>query len=134
MSCTVKLLSMSEKKNPKRKETMDEMRCAIAAIEDKKGERIKVLDVRGKSSITDYLILATGTSGPHIKALKAELDRALKEAGVQLIGQDREVDSGWLVVDAFDFMVHLQTEEMREYYSLDQLWKDAPLVEYSAFS
>ena len=97
------------------------MRCAITAIEDKKGEAIKVLDVRGKSPITDYLIIVTATSEPHVKALKNSLDATLKEAGVQLIGQDREVGSGWLVIDAFDFMVHLQTQEMRELY-------DAPLV------
>ena len=120
---------MAKKKTTQQDKTIEEMRCAIAAIEDKKGAAIKVLDVRGKSSITDYLILATATSEPHVKALKAGLDAALKEAGVKLIGQDREVGSGWLIVDAFDFMVHLQTEEMREYYSLDFLWKDAPLLE-----
>ncbi|MEO0509760.1 MAG: ribosome silencing factor [Verrucomicrobiota bacterium] len=120
---------MAETKNSKSEQTIEEMRCAVTAIEDKKGEAIKVLDVRGKSSITDYLIIATATSEPHVKALKAALDSALKDAGVQLIGQDREVGSGWLVVDAFDFMVHLQTETMREYYSLDQLWKDAVAVE-----
>jgi ribosome-associated protein len=108
--------------------TLEEMRCAIAAIEDKKGEAIRVLDVRGKSTITDYLILATGTSNPHVKALKSGLDQAMKEAKVQLIGQDRELGSGWLVVDAFDFMIHLQTAEMRDFYRLDQLWKDAPEV------
>lgn len=117
---------MSDKRNSIRKKTLEEMRCAIAAINDKKGESVKVLDVRGKSSITDFLILVSATSEPHAKALKSALDSRLKEAGVQLIGHDREVGSGWLVIDAFDFMVHLQTEEMREYYKLDQLWSDAP--------
>lgn len=116
---------MAETDIPNNEKTIEEMRCALAAIEDKKGETIKVLDVRGKSSITDYLILATATSEPHVKAMKNALDSALKETGVQLIGQDREVGSGWLVVDAFDFMVHLQTQEMRDYYNLDQLWSDA---------
>lgn len=116
---------MAEIKNSKRDKTLEEIRCAVAAIEDKKGEAIKVLDVRGKSSITDYLILATATSEPHVKAMKGALDTALKEANVQLLGQDREVGSGWLVVDAFDFMVHLQTEEMRDFYRLDKLWSDA---------
>ena len=119
---------MSKTKNSQTDRTLEEMRCAIAAIEDKKGEAVKVLDVRGKSSITDYLILATATSEPHVKALKSSLDAALKAAGVQLIGQDREVGSGWLVVDAFDFMVHLQTGEMREFYKLDQLWSDAQVL------
>lgn len=117
---------MPDTSNSINEKTLEEMRCAVAAIEDKKGESIKVLDVRGKSSITDYLILVSATSEPHVKALKNGLDATLKEAGVQLIGQDREVGSGWLVIDAFDFMVHLQTEEMREYYRLDQLWSDAP--------
>ena len=117
---------MTKKQNNTEDRTLAEMRCAVAAIEDKKGESIRVLDVREKSSITDYLILATGTSDPHVKALKSVLDAALKEADVQLIGEDRALSSGWLVVDAFDFMIHLQTEEMREFYRLDQLWKDAP--------
>lgn len=109
--------------------TLAEIRCAIAALEDKKAEDIRVLDVSAQSSITDYLILATGTSDPHIKALKGALDKALKEAGVKLIGEDREVGSGWIVVDAFDFMVHLQTESMRELYRLEQLWRDAEQID-----
>ena len=120
---------MATSKKTKTNPTLDEIRCAVTAIEDKKGEAIRVLDVRNKSSITDYLVLATGTSDPHVKAMKAALDTALKEKGVHLIGEDREIGSGWVVVDAFDFMVHLQTEEMRDLYRLDQLWKDADVVE-----
>jgi ribosome-associated protein len=119
---------MSQTKNTKKTNTLDEIRLAVTAIDDKKGESIRVLDVRGKSSITDYLVLATGTSDPHLKALKAALDTALKAAGVHLIGEDREVGSGWVIVDAFDFMIHLQTTEMRELYQLDRLWKDASAV------
>ena len=49
---------------------------------------------------------------------------------MQLIGEDRSLGSGWLVVDAFDFMIHLQTSEMRDFYRLDQLWKDAEEVTF----
>ncbi|MFT4901923.1 MAG: ribosome-associated protein [Lentimonas sp.] len=120
---------MSTAKKKIKNTTLDEIRLAVAAIEDKKGESIRVLDVRGKSSITDYIVLAAGTSNPHLKAMKGNLDQALQEAGVKLIGEDREVGSGWVVVDAFDFMIHLQTEEMRDIYRLDQLWSDAAVVE-----
>jgi len=119
---------MTKKESKPENRILNEMRCAIAAIEEKKGEDIRVLDVRGKSSITDYLILVTGTSDPHVKALKGALDHAMKAADVQLIGEDRALASGWLVVDAFDFVIHLQTAEMRAFYRLDQLWKDAPGV------
>lgn len=105
--------------------TLDEIRCALRAIEAKKGEAVRVLDVRGKSPITDYLILVTGSSNPHVKAIKQALDQALSEAGVHLLGADREIGSGWIVVDAFDFMIHLQTQEMRDLYRLDHLWRDA---------
>lgn len=111
---------------PPHEKTLTEIRCALTAIEDKKGESVRVLDVRNKSSITDFLILVTGTSDPHLKALKSGIDTAMKAARVQLIGEDRALGSGWLVVDAFDFMIHLQTTEMRDFYRLDQLWKDAP--------
>ena len=109
--------------------TLAEIRCAVSAIEDKKGEAIRVLDVRETSSVTDYMILATGTSNPHVKAIKAALDKSLSEAGVKLLGQDREVGSGLIVVDAFDFMIHIQTEEMRVLYRLDYLWRDSAEVE-----
>ena len=125
-------IRMAKNKYSIREKTLEEMRTALHALAEKKAEALKVLDVREKSSITDYLVLATATSEPHAKALKAELDKSLKAAGVKLIGEDREVGSGWLVVDAFDFMVHLQTEEMREFYALDSLWKDAPALDLEA--
>ena len=122
---------MTEHIQETKQTTRDQVQIALRAIEDKKGAAIRVLDVRGKSSITDYLILASGSSNPHLKAMKSGLDEALKDAGVQLIGASREVDSGWLVVDAFDFMVHLQTEELRATYQLDQLWGDAEEVQFT---
>ena len=70
--------------------------CGIRYRRQKKGEALRILDVRGKSSITDYLILVTGTSDAHLKALKAALDNALKTANIQLIGEDRTlVAVGW---------------------------------------
>ena len=109
--------------------TLDEVRCAVSAIEEKKGEDICVLNVHDKSSITDYMIIASGTSEPHIKAIKKALDESLSRAGIQLFGEEGAVDSGWIVVDAFDFVIHLQTKEMREYYQMEQLWKDAQKIE-----
>ena len=78
--------------------------------------------------ITDYMIIASGTSDPHIKAIKSALDEALKSAGVKLLGENRDNGSGWIIVDAFDFVVHLQTREIRDFYRLDHLWKDAAIV------
>lgn len=98
----------------------------IQALDDKKAESIRLLDVRNISTITDFLIIANGNSNPHLKALRGAAEAAIKEAKQAVIGADITQDSGWLVIDAFDIMVHLFTEEMREHYRLEQLWRDAP--------
>ena len=109
-----------------------ELGSALNALRDKKAENIRLLDVSDISSITDYIVLATGTSDPHLKAVKSELDGALKSAGVSLIGEDRDTNSGWVIVDAFDFMIHLQTDSMRSFYNLDHLWNDANEIDVSS--
>lgn len=116
---------MPSSKTTESNPTLVEVRAAIHAILEKKGENVRLLDLRGKSPVTDFIVLATGTSDPHLKAIKGELDAMLKANGVKLIGEDRNIGSGWVVVDGFDFMVHLQTQEMRDLYRLDQLWRDA---------
>lgn len=99
-------------------------RCTHA-LEEKKAENIVILDVRGKSTITDYLIIATGTSEPHLRAMRIELEKELDAIGVSLVGHQLDTSSGWLIMDAFDFMVHLFTPQMRSYYDLESFWKDA---------
>lgn len=107
----------------------DLMAVCCDALEDKKAINLKILDVREVSTITDYLVIATGNSQPHLKALRGAVERSLKSAKAGIIGSESGAESGWQVVDAFDFMVHLFTEEMRENYRLEQLWKDAPTVD-----
>jgi ribosome-associated protein len=98
--------------------------CA-RALDEKKAEDLRVLDVREQSSITDYLVLATGNSEPHLRALRVELEKAIDASGTHIVGMDIAQESGWLVVDAFDVMVHIFTAENRKKYRLENLWKDA---------
>lgn len=105
--------------------TLDQIRLCCRALDDKKAEGLKVLHVEGISPITDYLILATGTSEPHLKALSSELEKTMKDAKVHISGFEKSPQSGWMIMDGFDFMVHLFTHEMRDLYRLDSLWKDA---------
>jgi ribosome-associated protein len=107
----------------------------IAALDAKKAGDLQVLDVSAVSSITDYLVVATATSDPHLRALRIELERVLDENKVPILGIDTMKGSGWTVVDAFDIMVHVFTPENRERYRLELLWKDArelPIVELLA--
>ena len=101
------------------------LKTLVRALDDKKAEDLRVLEVRAQSSITDYLVLATGTSEPHLRALRIEMEKVLDSAGARIVGVESRPGSGWTVFDAFDIMVHLFTAENRQRYRLDLLWRDA---------
>ncbi len=111
------------------------LRNLITALEDKKADNLKLLHVGGLSDITDYLVLATGNSEPHLRALRIETEKVLDAAKVKIAGMDSGgFNSGWTVVDAYQIMVHFFTAEQRENYALDKLWKDAVEVDSKTFS
>ncbi|SRR5208283_2117767 len=118
-----------KKNSPAHRKTADKslplLRLVVRSLDDKKAEDLRVLDVREQSSITDYLVLATGTSEPHLRALRVELEKTIDGAGEPIIGMETTQGSGWTVFDAFDIMVHLFTAENRAKYRLELLWKDA---------
>ncbi len=106
-------------------ESLAVVKLCCQALEEKKVENLRVMDVSEQSSITDFLILATGTSSPHLRALRIEAERALDSAKVRIVGMEIPQDGGWMVIDAFDVMIHLFTADQRERYGLENLWKDA---------
>jgi len=107
------------------------VRLCCRALDDKKAGNVRVLDVRDLSSITNYLIIATATSDPHVRALRVELEKVLDSAKAHIVGVETSRDSGWTVMDAFDVMIHVFAPEMRSHYGLEKLWKDAPEVPLS---
>ncbi len=110
--------------------TLEVVEKCRTALDDKKADDIKVLDVRGKSPITNYFVIATANSEPHLRALAGELERTLKDLGVKSVGRDYNTSSGWVVVDAFDFMAHIFLPEQRGLYGMESLWKDAEEVRF----
>jgi ribosome-associated protein len=102
------------------------MAC-LHALEEKKAENPQVIDVRGQSNITDFHILATGTSEPHLRALRIEVEKAILLAGSRVIGSETKPETGWIIVDAFDAIIHLFTASARAFYSLETLWQDSAL-------
>ncbi len=97
----------------------------IAVLDERKAENIALYDVRGKSSITDFNIVANGMSSPHLRALVGDVRAALREEGIPGYRNSGEPESGWVVLDYVDVIVHIFTAEAREYYDLDSFWKDA---------
>lgn len=115
-------------------DTLVHLKKTIETLADRKAEDLRVLDVRGTSSITDFLVVATGNSPPHLRALRSAVTAEIPHNTFRARGAPNEIDSGWTVVDAYDIVVHLFTEEQREYYSLENLWKDARELPVSGFS
>jgi ribosome-associated protein len=100
--------------------------AVVRALDEKKAMDLRVFRVSEQSTITDYVVLATGTSEPHLRALRIETERVLDSRGARISGMDTgEKGSGWIVVDAYQVMVHLFVAEKRGAYRLENLWKDA---------
>lgn len=116
---------MKSHHSPRSPAALELVRLCVKALDDKKAGDLRVLDVSAQSSITDFLVLATGTSEPHLRALRVELEKVIDASGTRIVGMELAQESGWLVIDAFDVMVHLFLPDLREKYQLERLWKDA---------
>lgn len=104
-------------------------RLCAQACNDKKGEEIKVLDVRETLPILDYFIIASGKNRRHLRSMADEIRRVLREHGRDVPREEGGDDGGrWLLLDLGDAIVHLFDAESREFYDLDGLWADAPVV------
>lgn len=99
---------------------------AVTALEELKGVEITVIDILGKSSIADAMLIATGTSQRHVRSLAENVRLAAKDAGHPPLGVEGDDRSDWVLVDLGDVIVHVMTEEKREFYSLEKLWSVGP--------
>ena len=111
---------------------MDSRKLALLCREfadNKKAENIVILDVRKISSVTDYFVIASGTSEPHLRAIVEEItDQLREEHGVRPRAVDGTVHGAWVVLDYFDVIVHVMRQDVRERYDLEGLWGDAGRV------
>lgn len=104
---------------------------AAAAASSKKAERILILDVSQLLVITDFFLICSGNTERQVKTIADEIQRKLVEIhGVKPARREGERDSRWVVLDYIDFVVHVFHREDRDYYDLERLWADAPVVPY----
>jgi ribosome-associated protein len=109
-------------RNAKAVNTATLRKTVIAALEDLKAKDIREIDVRGKTSIADLLVIASGTSARHVKSIADEVVRFAKKAGVMPLGVEGEQEAEWVLVDLGDVIVHVMLPRIREFYGLERLW------------
>lgn len=104
--------------------------AAARAAAAKQGDAIVVLDVRELITITDYFVIVSGASTRQLGTIAEEVEREVKQSGVKPVRVEGEPDTGWLLLDYVDFVVHLFAPEERDFYRLENLWRDAPIVDW----
>lgn len=97
-------------------------KSVIDALEELKAKDVREIDVRGKTSIADLLVIASGTSARHVKSIATEVTKFAKQAGVAPLGVEGEVEGEWVLVDLGDVIVHVMLPRIREFYGLERLW------------
>lgn len=97
-------------------------KSVIDALEELKAKDVREIDVRGKTSIADLLVIASGTSARHVKSIADEVVKFAKKAGVMPLGVEGEQEAEWVLVDLGDVIVHVMLPRIREFYGLERLW------------
>ena len=110
-----------------------EVACAVTkALDDKKGMDIKLLRIDEVSSLADYFLICTGTSNTHVKTLCDHAEYTLEQLGEKLISREGHRGNTWELLDYGSIVVHVFTQEAREFYALERLWVDAEAVDIRA--
>ena len=121
---------MAKKQNFTEEQIKDLATKAAHYAEDKKALDIKILDLREMTSMTDYFIICTGEVEEHVKAIVKSVEKGLIESDAFKAWHIEGYNTGnWVVMDYFDFVVHIFKPESRDYYNLEKLWADAPMVQ-----
>lgn len=107
-----------------------EVRLAVKAVLEKKGEEVRVLDLRHISTFTDFFVVAHGNSSRQNAALADGVEQELKQAGVVPLGVEGRTHAEWILLDYGSLVVHIFSRAARDHYALEKLWGDAPRLEY----
>jgi ribosome-associated protein len=113
---------LSTHRKAKADSTTELRKTVIAALEELKAKDVREIDVRGKTSIADLLVIASGTSARHVKSIADEVVKFAKKAGVMPLGVEGEQEAEWVLVDLGDVIVHVMLPRVREFYGLERLW------------
>ncbi|MGL5437605.1 MAG: ribosome silencing factor [Lachnospiraceae bacterium] len=109
-------------------------RLAVSALEEKKGEEIRIIDIREVSVIADYFIIANGSNVNQVQAMTDEVEHTLGKAGYECKHIEGYQTANWILMDYRDIIVHVFCKEDRLFYDLERIWRDGKLIEAKEFN
>ena len=117
----LKVVGREKKKTNNKDIALEILQIVKTSLDDGKADDIVVIDLEGKSSIANYMVIASGTSNRHVASLAENLQIKLKEKGFQSVAEGEE-KADWVLIDAYDVIVHIFRPEVRAFYSLEKMW------------
>ena len=111
--------------------TLQQAKETAKILSEKKGLDIKVIEISDVSVIADYMVIATGNSSTHVKALADEVETQLDDMGISVSHVEGYRSNSWILLDYIDIIVHVFSNEAREYYDLERLWEDGTDIDIS---
>lgn len=109
--------------------SLEYCKIAVEALEDRKAEDVKVIDIREVSTIADFFVIADGTNPNQIQAMRDAADEALYKAGLKAKQVEGNRDSTWILMDYGDIIVHIFSKEERLFYDLERIWRDGKVID-----
>ncbi|MCM1287719.1 MAG: ribosome silencing factor [Clostridium sp.] len=106
---------------------MDSKECVkvvVEALQDKKANDIRIIDIQEISAMGDYFIIADGSNRNQVQALSDSVEQALFDAGVKLKNREGYANGGWILLDYYDIIIHIFSEDERSFYDLEHIWRD----------
>lgn len=124
--------SAANRKNPQRAAAaLERARLAARIADDNRGREVLLLDLRQATSLVDFFVLVSATSRRQALAIASDIDAQMKKLGEHKLGIEGAEEGRWVLIDYGDFVVHVFSEEARAYYSLEDLWGDAPPIDWA---
>ena len=105
------------------------LRTIVKALDDKKGNNIRVIRISEISSMCDYLVIADGSNRNQVQAMCTNVEHAMREAGAEMKNREGYANGGWILLDYYDIIIHVFSEKERSFYDLDHIWRDGALLQ-----
>lgn len=108
--------------------SIEKIKCAVNALDEKKAGNIRIIEVKEISSFADYFIIADGKNKNQLQALCDNVQDSMQKMGLEIKNKEGNSNGGWILLDYYDIIIHVFSDEAREFYDLEHIWNDGNII------